>query len=375
MMTNINLPCDSITAITDAWYNQLAGSLNLSINNFQLIQPLAIAKDDESLWAYFNTIPPPTLKYNYWLYNQPSFFSQYAAVINQLAFPDSTFRKDIGAANYARWTVYLKSLSPQPPANTLPTVWFQWAMINAPSVANIGRTDLSYQLLINSGQAALKPYEGSNAKPVDYLPSFSYLTTTLRASPPTNFSFNSLNDNPNVSKSWIPGYDPNFFGLWTGSWCGLHLNKKFALSTISITVSFDHFCVVPITPGAWYNSGLLHLALVSKTTPPWTTPANWDEYFGSDGTFNYAIGSVLAVDGITLNLTSDADFTADEQILIKAMVEMGYWPLYSLQQSSIITNNISFESGKMTIQVQSTPGNPILIGNNVFGINQYLGGS
>lgn len=371
-MTIKNISCESVTGITDAWYNQLCDSLNLSVNNFQLSQPAGVPETNEDLWAYIDLVPPKTLKYNYWYYNQPTFFSQYAAIVNQLQFPESTFEKDIGKVNYAKWNSYLKGLPQPPPENTLPSVWFQWAIMNAPSVANIGRSDLSSQVLIKSAQAALAPYQGPNAKPPDFLPSLSDVTTTLQASPSTDFSFTSMNGNPDVSNSWVPGIDPNFFGIWTGGWCGFLINKKFAQSAVSISVKFNHFIVVPVTPGPWYNSGLLHLALVSKSAPPWNSNTAWDTYFGLDGTLNFAIGSVLAADGISLSLTSDANFTSEEQEVIKSQVEMGYWPMYC-QQRSFITNDISFESGKMTINCQSDPGNPILIGNNVFSISQYLG--
>ncbi|HEX6427104.1 MAG TPA: hypothetical protein VF008_05435 [Niastella sp.] len=374
-MTIKNLSCDSVTGIMDAWYNQLCDSLNLSNDHFQLLQPVAIPDNNESLWTYINCVPPKTLKYNHWYYNQPTFFSQYAAIVKQLQFPESSFEKDIGKAVYTKWNSYLKGLPQPPPENTLPTLWFQWALMNAPSVANIGRTDLSCQVLIKSGQAALAPYQGTNAKAPDFLPSLSDLTTTLQASPSADFLFDSKDSNPDVSKSWVPGIDPNFFGIWTGSWCGYRLNKKMALSAISVSVRFEHFSVVTITPGAWYNSGLLHLALASKSVPPWDTNTGWDTYFGTDGTLNYAIGSVLAVDGLSLTLTSDADFTNEEQSVIKSQVEMGYWPIYCPQKSAVITNDISFEPGKMTITCQSKPGNPILMGNNVFTISQYLGGS
>jgi len=374
-MTNKNLPSDAVTAITDAWYNQLSASLQLSVKNFQLLQPAAIPNDDESLWAYFNSVPPATLKYNYWYYNQPTFFDQYAAIVNQLTFPDSAFKKDIGDDNYTNWNDYLDSLPVPPPANTLPLIWFQWAMINAPSVANIGRSDLSQQFLFTCGQAALLPYQGTDAKPADFAPSFANLVATLQVSSSASFSFNSANDNPDVSNSWVPGYDPNFFGLWTGSWSGFGISKKFALSKISISIQFDHFAVLPITLGPWYNSSLLHVALVSDSTPPWANAADWNKYFGKHGTFNYANGSVIAADGISLTLTADAAFTDEELSVIEAQIGMGYWPIYGMQQSSAITNTVTAEPGKLTIQMQSAPGNPVLLGMNVFGIRQYLGGS
>jgi hypothetical protein len=375
MIPNHDLSCEAMTKLTDAWYNHLATSLNLSVHKFQWVQPPVIPNYDDILWSYFNVVPPPTLTYNRWYYEQPTFFSAYAAIVNQLVFPDSAFENNIGADNYAKWTLYLNGLPKPPATNTLPTVWFQWAILYAPSVANIGRSDLSYQILIHSGQSALAQYEGPDAKPVDFSPSLSDLQSTLQASPATGFSFNSLNLNPDLSASSRPIYDPCFFGLWTGSYAGFHVSKKFAGSSIAVSIRFEHFSVVTVTPGSWYHSSLLQLARTSKSTPPWTDPLLWEKYFGESGTLQHAIGSVLAVDGISLNLTADTDFTAEEQWAIKTQVEMGYWPLYYPQRPLAGTNTVTFEPGKMTIQIESKPGNPVILGANVLGINYYLGSS
>jgi hypothetical protein len=373
-MSITNLPCGSITAITNAWYNQLCESLHLSTDYFQLCQPVAIPANNEALWGCAGLVPPKTLKNNSWYFDQPTFFSQYAAIADQLQFSDSKFEQDIGSAIYSKWNSYLKGLPQPPPANTLPTVWFQWAVIHAPAVAGIGRADLSSLALIKSAQAALAPYLGPNALPPEFLPAFPDLTAMLQAAPSAGFSFTSANGNPDVSRSWVPGTDPNLFGIWTGSWCGFLINKKFSQSALSVSVQFEHFSVVTVTPGSWYNSGLLHLALAAASVPPWSTSTGWDTYFGQNGTLNFATGSVLVVDGLSLTLTCEADFTSGEQSMIKSQVEMGYWPIYARQMSPVITNGISFEPGKMIITCQSVPGNPIIMGNNVFRINQYLGG-
>lgn len=373
-MSITNLSCDNITGITDAWYNRLSESLHLSTGHFQLCQPVAIPANNEALWACTGLVPPKTLKYNNWYYGQPDFFSQYAGIVEQLQFPENSFEQDIGSATYTKWNSYLQGLAQRPPDNTLPSVWFQWAVIHAPAVAGIGRTHLARLALIRGSQAALAPYLGPDALPPEFLPAFPDLTAMLQAAPPAGFSFTSANGNPDVSGSWSPGNDPGLFGLWTGSWCGFLINKKFSQSVISVSVQLAHFSVVTVTPGAWYNSGLLHLAWASKSAPPWSTGTGWDNYFGQNGTLNYAIGSVLVVDGLALTLTCEAGFTSEERSMIKSQVEMGYWPIYARQKASVITNDVSFEPGKMTITCRSVPGNPIIMGNNVFRISQYLGG-
>lgn len=373
MITTYDTPTEAMTAVTDGWYNKLTSSLNLSIRHFQLLQPPAVPASDQSFWDCFNIVPPATLKYNRWFYQQPTFFNQYAAVVNRLSFPESAFVQDIGADTYVEWQAYLNTLSPPPPANTLPTVWFQWAMLHAPSVANIGRSDLSTQLLINGAQAALQPYEGPDAKPADFSPSFSDLKNTLRASPGTSFSFDSTDDDPDVSNSWVPGDDPNYFGIWTGSSAAFQVSRKFALSKIAVSVQFDHFASVPVTPGSWYSSSLLHQAWASQSSPPWIDSADWQTYFGASGSFTHAVGSLLAADGITLTLTSDADFSATEQAIIKGLVAMGNWPVYCPVSSAVLSNSIATGPESLTIRFKSAPGNPVILGFNVFDIRSYVG--
>jgi hypothetical protein len=183
-----------------------------------------------------------------------------------------------------------------------------------------------------------------------------------------------LNGNSNVLNSWVPGNDPALFGLSTGSWSGFYISEKFGQSAISVSLQCEHVAVIPATPGPWYNSGLLHLALASQSVPPWSSAAGWNTYFGLDGILNFAIGSVIAVDGLSLNLTSDAGFNSEEQAMIESQVVMGYWPLYCSEASLAISNDISFNGGKMTITCRSATGTPVLIGNNVFAIKKYLGG-
>ncbi|GGM96167.1 hypothetical protein GCM10010967_32140 [Dyadobacter beijingensis] len=365
---------DAVTALTDAWYNQLAASLSLSVRNFQLLQPPAVPTGDQSLWDSFNVVPPVTLKYNRWVYQQPAFFKQYAALVNSLSFPESAFVEDIGADTYVQWTAYLKTVSPPPAPNELPGVWFQWAMLHAPSVANIGRSDLATQLLIGGAQAALEPYEGPDAKQADYSPSFGDLKNILKLSSGASFSFDSSTADPDVSGSWVPGDDPNYFGVWTGSSTAFRISRKFALSKITVTAAFDHFGVVPVTPGPWYNSSMLHLAWVSgASVPPWVSESDWDRYFGASGKLTHAIGSVLAADGITLTLHSDANFSPEEQAVIRVLALMGDWPVYCPVQLSAITNTVTSAPGSLTIRFHAAPGNPVILGYNVFDIRSYTG--
>lgn len=373
MITINDTPTEAMTAVTDGWYNQLAASLNLSIRHFQLLQPPVVPASDRGLWDCMNVVPPVTLKYNRWFYQQPTFFSQYAAIVNGLSFPESAFAKDIGADTYVEWQAYLNSLPTPPPPNTLPTVWFQWALVHAPEVANIGRSDLSAQLLINGGKAALQSYEGPDALPVDFSPSLLDLKNTLRSSSGTSFSFDSINDDPDVSNSWVPGDDPNYFGVWTGSSAAFHVSRKFALSKITVSVQFEHFATVAVTPGSWYDSSMLHLAWASQDTPPWIDSAGWQTYFGATGSLTHAVGSLLAADGITVTLTSDADFSEAEQAIIKGLAVMGDWPVYCPITSAVLSNSVTTGPGSLTVRFKSAPGNPVILGFNVFDIRSYVG--
>jgi hypothetical protein len=367
-----------MTILQNRWYTGLVSGLVLNPHLFQVLHPTPpILQNDTALWTLQNQLPPFTLTWNTWVYTTNQFLTEYATVVPQMQFPESTFEQDIGNDNYQAWTAHLKTITPPPPQHTLPTLFRAWALLHAPSVANQGTADLSRMVLIASAQAALTPYQGPNAKPVDFAETSAQLSWLLSQSPPAGLTVDSSTTSADVSDTWTQGVNPCFFGLWTGSWSSTPLSEKFATSHVQVDFTCAHRALLTSTPGAWYNSSLLHLAYSTNATPPWPASADptWDEVFGPEGTMQRLITSLLIVDGITATVTSDAIFDTADRTSIQQNSQSGFWPLYcpSEPTGGVVTNTVTFPQDTLQIQTTTAPGNPIVIGANVLSIAQVLG--
>ena len=207
-MNSQRSPYGSMTTLQNRWYNSLCSELGLNRQTFQIIQPSLYLKNDSDLWALQNQIPPFSLTWNQWVYSTSLFFTEYAAVVEQLQFPQSKFESDIGSSNYQNWQNYLNTLSPPPSPNQLPQKFRHWAMINAPSVANKGASDLAQMVLIDSAKDAIKPYQEDNTKPINFAYTFSQLSSLLSQSQPASFMFDSSTTSADIGDTWTQGIDP-----------------------------------------------------------------------------------------------------------------------------------------------------------------------
>lgn len=372
-------PYGPMTLLQNRWYNGLLSGLGMSPQTFQILQPAAvIATSDSELWTIQNQVPPFTLTWNSWVYSSSRFFTEYAAVVPQMQFPENTFELDIGASTYQAWQRYLKKMSQPPQQKALPQIFREWALLNAPGVANKGASDLNRMVLIASARDAIRPYQGDNAKPVDFAETVSQLLAVLNQSSPAEFNVDLNTTSADVGDTWTQGLDPCFFGLWTGSWCGRNFNRKFAASLVQVSCRFEHWTILTSTPGAWYNSWLLNLAYSSKTAPPWpdSPKPTWDEIFGpGKGSMQRLIASLLVVDEMSVTVTSDATFDVVDQASIRQNSKSGFWPFYCQSEPSTgaVTNTVTFPHDTLKIQTTTSANHPVIIGANVLDIAHYLG--
>ncbi|HYI13560.1 MAG TPA: hypothetical protein VEK57_31250 [Thermoanaerobaculia bacterium] len=356
--------------LQNRWYNAFTGALGLNRGLAQLLQPAALLDGtDTQLWSLQDIVPPESLMRD-GLTAASRFFAEYAAVIQQLEFPQSLFAQNIGAANYAAWSAYLQTLKPQPAAAQLPGIFRTWAMRHAPSVVSIGVADLTAMALYASAQSSLLPYEGSHPKPVDYSGTYAQLIATLDVSGSQSLSSEVSRVSADVNDTWTGGIDEAPFGLWLGNSASSTIARKFAASHVTVQASFDALLVWMSTPGAWYNSSALNAAYSSPATPPWPPDPDptWEEMFGPGGALLYAEASLIVVSGISMLVTTDAPFTRSEQHAIAANANRGTWPFYLPSTSTVEL------SGRATAITTSVPkGTAVVLGQNVPGIGAYLG--
>lgn len=364
-------------ALQNRWYNRLVEQLDLDRSMFQLAIPLEPkVASDLALWAYLNFIPPISLtRYRSGIVT--SFFDEYASLASQLKFPTDEFRQEIGEDNFAAWTDFLEGQSPQPAAGQLPSLFLQWAITFAPEVAQIGASALSQFVLLHAGHGALSPYLGTEGKPADFLNTYDQLLNTLDHSHGRKLDFDSAGTTGEVSDTWSNGINDIGSGIWAANPPTSRMGRLFARHVVNVSVEFKAYANLPITPGAWYNSGLFQLAYSSQGSQPWSSDANpdWQEFFGPQGSMQYLPASLVAVDGIDATLSSEAHCTPADQDLIARHARDGLWPFYC-PDSDICQNTVSFDQrGSMQLNTRIEPGNPCFLGVNVLNCARYLGHS
>jgi len=366
---------DPMTILQNRWYNSLANALGHYPSSFQIIQPTPpIVANDEGLWACSNVFPPYSLTFNTVLTEADPFFDSYATVLSQLQYPESSFEQDIGAQNFINWKSYLLTLSSPPTVAQLPLVFYQWACIYAPDVASTGQADLTQDAYLFNAQQALQPYLAPEARSPDFLMSWNQLLALLNVSQGAKWTFDSSTEPPFPENTWTDGINIDFWGVYAGAGSNLALSQSFGESQIQASITINALAVLPVIPGAWYNSSIFNTAYSAHNSPPWKTDANpnWDATFGIDGNMRHFFNNLLIADGVNITLHSHADYTSDIQHQIAANASTGLWPFYA-PTSAIISNKVSFDSSGMSIEIASQSGNPMLIGANVLGVNQYLG--
>ncbi len=126
--------------------------MDQNANSFQIIQPSPpIASGtaaNSTFWSYFNNIPPLSLTQQFIASGGNQFYNNYRALMSALVPTRSVnVEANIGSANFRAWQTYILGLLYFPNHEPDAYLFRNWAMIFAPSVANIGSSDYASILL------------------------------------------------------------------------------------------------------------------------------------------------------------------------------------------------------------------------------------
>jgi hypothetical protein len=359
----------AMTTLYQQWHNAVVAGLRLDPNTFQLLQPnLPLGDTSDQLWSFFNAVPPHSLVSNYQLNGLSRLYDDYRAVINMLiSQTGDRFRADLGA-DYQPWISYAGGLNPIPKPSDLPDIFFSWATVHAPGIASRGRNDL--EAVLDDPVALAQQSVVNQAGFINGVPNFGATVADLQESiiraPSGSFAFNSSTQSSDTSGTWAKvaagGFWDFFIADGSGEWA--KTQSKAASSPLVISLSFDHVLSFPARPGTWFNSAALSAAFAAKGDTRWKrgTP-NWNTAFGPTGTLQRFLTELVVVDGITMSMTSAADYDISEQEEIQAHAEAGFFPFFQTETSGGCVSSMSFDGGgTMTITAASPVGNPIVLG-------------
>ncbi|MFG2178361.1 hypothetical protein ACGFLS_06525 [Streptomyces abikoensis] len=363
-------------------YNALVEGLGQSNQTFQLLQPAApITSDggDRFLWSFLNNIPPLSIDQNYTQSGGNQLFSDYKGVLSALRPATKVdIKQEIGQENFENFVKYLQSLKPIPPANQFPDVFFNWAMVNAPDVAQQGASAYAAIILdpIGGAQQALMPYMQRPPAPPDWVRGYDALLQDLSQAPRRTFEMRSATTSSDVSRTWSSGRRSVLFGLWRSSESTERLSEYFSQSELTVSASFGHVLNFQTNAGAWYGSSALGTAYTKKGDPPWRSGSaiTWDNTFGTSGNIQRVAINLMVADTMEITVTAKTSFSQQDQQTIHGNAGFGLWPFYNGRGEYGMTTNTQFSaSGGTTITTASSPGVPVVIGVNVLPIGRFLG--
>ena len=363
------------------WYNTIVAALGADPQAFQLLQPSTpLGNTSDLLWAYFNNLPPFSLNSHFSVSGGNRFYDDYRAVVSQLISQTmQTFNKDVGDSLSA-WKTYISTVSPIPKPTELPEIFRSWALINAPQVAEKGASDLA--AAINDPVFRANMAVANQTGFINGVPNYSQTIADLRGLLPQaearEINFDSSVASSDLTNTWANGKVSGFYDMFTGKASSSYsaLTARAASSKLTVKGTLKHVLTFSADPGAWYDSSALAAAYGTPDNTMWQhgTP-NWNTTFGPNGNMRFFTSSLIVVDGIDLTITSAASYSAEEQKEIRANVEMGIWPFFSLGASGGYTHEESFSAdGTMTIHITNAEGNPLVFGANVLPAQRFIRG-
>lgn len=378
----------SFVEAQNKFYNALCEGLGLSRQMFQILQPSPplIPGDNRFLWNYFNNIPVFSLTQNYIASGGNQLFSDYSALMSALRPAEPVdIAADIGEQTLQDFQTYVRTtFNPAPTATQYPDIFFNWALMNAPNVANIGAGDFATLILdpIGAAQTALMPYQpgrGPNPAPgrvAEWSLGYDMLVNQLHGAPATSFAMSSSTTSSDVTNTWSHGSNSGFFGLVGSGDSASKESEKFAASSFSVQASFGHVLNFQANPGLWYTSSAMGAAYSDHDSPPWRPDGviQWDNTFGPNGNIQRVMTNLIVVDSMDVTVTAATTYDSNDQETINHQSSGGLWPFYNANNGNGMKTTHSFgDNGAITIHTTSAPGVPIVIGGNVLPIGQFVG--
>jgi len=377
------MPDHTFLDLQNGFYNAISQGLGFAPRSpFQLIQPspplVSTTNQDNTLWEYFNNIPPASLSQNYIASGGSQFFSNYKGLLSALDAPRGAFEQTVGPNVYSAWLSYVRSASHRPAMNQQPQLFLNWASLQYPDIADAGASQLSQMQLdpIASAQMEILSVYPSPTPP-DWSHNYADLVQQLASAPSRTFQVSSSSMNCDVSQSWTQGEHSGIFGLWSGSSSESDYSAQFADSDIEVNATFDHATTFHAAPGPWYSSAAMGNAYANQASPPWKPnwTINWRNTFDAhEGNIARLTVNLIVVSEMSVRVTSSAKFSTDQQNRIKQNSGAGVWPIYTSSSHSGASTTVEFNNaGNMTVQIASEPNIPIVIGCSVLPVELFVG--
>lgn len=370
--------------LTAQWYNTVTTGLGLDPSTFQLFQGSApLSSTSESLWNILDVVPPATVN-NFYNPSQANVFStDYGAVINNLKPQNASAFQNLMGDYYSQWVAYLKSTPPPTiPPGGMTALFYNWSQMNMPpgqaqqaytayqQIAQ-GVVPVAVQMWLNAGGSAggVKAYNNT----------ITALQNALLSAPPKTVQMNSSTETTDLSHTWAGGSIGGAFDFFSGEASTNYdqLTTSLSAAGIQVNATFDHvvtFTAAPLSKTStdpilsqyqpWYSSAALNLAYQNNNNVVWSnTPPTWQNTFGPNGNMLRTASSLVIVDGININMSSNVAFSSSQQTQFAAAAKAGFWPFFQASAQGGWNHATSFNAnGNVTVKSTCPTGNPNILG-------------
>lgn len=336
-----------------AWYDAVVQAFGLSPHSFLLSRSLIpLGSTSRHLWDYFDSVPLESdgRYYEPQLFNR--FSDGYGAMVNVIIPQAGTVWRDAVGDHYSQWVGYLAA-SPPIPAGGMLELFTKWAEINIPDPQRAQTAITAYSQIINGVVPVAQDRFIKAAGVYAYSLSIDQARDQVRKGAASRFSFNSNQPAAaarQVAPPPLPPVPPVTARLAAARLPTLVTAKvqsalaKLTASRVEGKARFDHQTGVWAAPlqmketvgslpyPAWFSASALNYARQTPGAPVWPLDQKptWEQTFGPTGNLRRLVTSVVLVDGVDVELISDADLGGDEQSALEQAAAAGVTPLFAI---------------------------------------------
>jgi hypothetical protein len=313
----------SLPNSTAGLYNTLCTGLNLSNQQFQMIQGvLPVQTDASGLYNFIDGIPPASVAT---LYTSNPLNGLNGNMLIVISDAKPGFLTTIAMNNYQN-----------------PKYWID-------------------------GDVSVNPI---------YTPTFADLLNQVNSGSSASIHFDSATANSDISTSWAKSTGSAGLGFWgtSSSSVSQSLNAKASSSRITVDITIDKFAYLAVRAGGWFTQGFFTDQY--KNPSKWTGgQAAWDQVFGSSGSCKNISNQVLLVNGYTIKTTSHASYTQSDFSSIQTSKETNVWPFYTSSSSSTTSQSHTFNAdNSISTTISCKPGSLQILGMGVIPTATAMGG-
>lgn len=378
---------EAMRTLTAQWYNAVVGGCGLDPGAFQLVQgSMSIGTDPRDLWSRLDAIPPLSVSRHFDPSRFRRFSSDYAAVIGSLLVPGANELALALGPFYQHWL--------DTPDKSLGT-FKRFAMHNNPDDArrwiriyaqlNLNPVARARDKLDNVAMAS------RNHDVYAYNATLDDLNARLQSVPGKSVKMNSRTAASSLSHTWARGMGSGMFDGFFGEAGGESRDFAETIADASITVkcSFDRlltFSADPLSQAGetwplsdytpWYIPAAMADAHDDTSNLVWGYRAPvWADAFGPTGSLGRVCTGLVVVDGINIEVTTDASFSSRQYPSVQAAARAGFFPFFEAGVPGRWENNVTFgDHGQATFRSSSRLGNPHVLGAIATPIRQAVDG-